>query len=236
MYRNTAQPQVYPAPRVDVRPLLRNVYALMTLGLFVTAGMAYLTATYPPLLGLLQYPFVVFGALIVEVILVASLAAAIWKLSTGAATAIFLAYSALNGFTLSLLVLAYDLGTLSLAFVSTAALFGAMTIVGLTTKMDLTNWGTFLFMGLFGLLIAMVINLFVRSGTFELVVSVIGVLLFTGLTAYDTQKILRIASDPNIQAGESSLMGKLSVLGALSLYLDFINLFLFILRLMGRRR
>ena len=131
--------------------------------------------------------FVVFGALILELVLVASLAMAIWKLSTGAATAIFFAYSALNGFTLSLIVLAYDLGTLTLAFVSTAALFGAMTIVGLTTQMDLTKWGTFLFMGLFGLLIAMVINLFLRSGTFELIVSVLGVLRFTGLTAYDTQ-------------------------------------------------
>jgi len=207
----------------------------MTLGLLVTAGMAYLTTTYQPLLDLLRYPFVVFGALILELILVFSLGLAISKLPTGAAAAIFLIYSALNGFTLSLIVLAYDLGTLTLAFVSTAALFGAMTIVGLTTKMDLTKWGTFLFMGLFGLLIAMLINLFVRSSTFEIIVSVIGVLLFTGLTAYDTQKILRMASDPRIQAGESALMGKLSILGALSLYLDFINLFLFILRLMGRR-
>jgi uncharacterized protein len=235
MYRNVTQPQVYPAPRVDVRPLLRNVYGLMTLGLLVTAGMAYLTANYAPLLNLLRYPFVVFGALILELILVLVLGAAISKLSTGAAAAIFLVYSALNGFTLSLIVLAYELGTLTLAFVSTAALFGAMTIVGLTTRMDLAKWGTFLFMGLIGLLIAMVINLFVRSSTFELVVSVIGVLLFTGLTAYDTQKILRMASEPSIQADKSGLMGKLSVLGALSLYLDFLNLFLFILRLMGRR-
>jgi hypothetical protein len=236
MYRNISQPQAYPAPRVDVRPLLRNVYGLMTLGLFVTTGMAYATATFQPLLDLLRYPFVVFGALILELILVASLAAAIWKLSTGVAAAIFFAYAALNGFTLSLIVLAYDLGTLTLAFVSTAALFGAMTIVGLTTKTDLTKWGTFLFMGLFGLVIAMVVNLFLRSSTFELVVSVLGVIIFTGLTAYDTQKILRMASDPRVQAGESQLMGKLSILGALELYLDFINLFLFILRLMGRRR
>jgi FtsH-binding integral membrane protein len=135
-----------------------------------------------------------------------------------------------------MILLMYDLGTLTLAFVSTSALFGAMTIVGLTTKMDLTKWGTFLFMGLIGLLVAMLVNIFLRSSAFDLIISVIGVLLFTGLTAYDTQKIVRMASDPAIQAGDTTLMRKLSILGALSLYLDFINLFLFILRLMGRQR
>lgn len=236
MYRNTSQSQVYAPPRVDTRPLLRNVYALMTLGLLVTAGVAYLTATTPALLGLLRYPFVVFGLFIVQLILVGTLAVAVRRLSVVAATAIFFVYAAANGLTLSLIVLMYNLGTLTLAFVSTAALFGAMTIVGLTTSMDLTKWGTFLFMGLVGLLIAMVINIFLRSSTFDLVISVIGVLLFTGLTAYDTQRIVRMASDPNIQASGSELARKLSVLGALSLYLDFLNLFLFILRLMGGRR
>jgi len=215
---------------------LRNVYALMTLGLLVTAGVAYLTSTTPALLGLLRYPLVVFGLFIVQLILVGTLAVAVKKLSAGVATAIFFVYAAANGFTLSLIVLMYSLGTLTLAFVSTAALFGAMTLVGLTTKMDLTKWGTFLFMGLIGLVIAMVINLFLRSSTFDLVISIIGVLLFTGLTAWDTQKILRMASDPQVQAAGSELVRKLSIMGALSLYLDFLNLFLFILRLMGSRR
>jgi FtsH-binding integral membrane protein len=216
--------------------MLRNVYALMTLGLLVTAGMAYLTANLTPLLNLLRYPLVVFGVLILQLVLVGILAAAIWKLSTGVASAIFVAYSALTGFSLSLIVLTYDLGTLTLAFVSTASLFGAMTIVGLTTSMDLTKWGTFLFMGLIGLLFAMLINIFVRSSTFDLIISVAGVLLFTGLTAYDTQRIVRMASDPRIQGDGSQLMGRLSILGALRLYLDFLNMFLFILRLMGSRR
>lgn len=236
MYQNSSQPQYYATPRVEIRPLLRNVYALMTLGLIVTATMAYFTTISPALFSLLRYPLVVFGVFILQLILVGSLAVAIWKLSTGAATAIFFIYAAVNGFSLSLIVLLYDLGTLTLAFVATAALFGAMTIVGLTTKMDLTKWGTFLFMGLIGLLIAMLINIFFRSSAFDFIISIVGVLLFTGLTAYDTQKIVRMASDPRIQADESGLMGRLSVLGALSLYLDFLNLFLFILRLMGRRR
>jgi FtsH-binding integral membrane protein len=236
MYQNSSQSQYYATPRVEVRPLLRNVYALMTLGLLVTAAMAYFTTTLPVLYRLLRYPLVVFGAFILQLILVGSLAVAIRKLSTGAATAIFFIYAAVNGFTLSLIVMLYDLGTLTLAFVATAALFGAMTIVGLTTKMDLAKWGTFLFMGLIGLLIAMFINIFFHSSTFDFVISIVGVLLFTGLTAYDTQKIMRMASDSRIQAEEAGLMSRLSVLGALSLYLDFLNLFLFILRLMGRRR
>lgn len=234
MYQNRSQAQLYATPRVDTRPLLRNVYALMTLGLLMTAVVAYLTATIPALRGLLSYPLVVFGMFIVQLILVGSLVVAVRKLSAGAATTIFFVYAAANGFTLSLIVLMYDLGTLTLAFVSTSALFGAMSIVGLTTRMDLTKWGTYLFMGLIGLLIAMLLNIFFRSSTFDLVISIIGVLLFTALTAYDTQKIVRMASDPKIQSGESGLMRKLSVLGALTLYLDFLNLFLFILRLMRR--
>jgi FtsH-binding integral membrane protein len=236
MYQNSTQQKLYATPRVDTRPMLRNVYALMTLGLLVTAGVAYMTANLTPLLNLLRYPLVVFGVLIVQLILVGILAAAIWKLSAGVASAIFVGYSALTGFSLSLIVLTYDLGTLTLAFVSTAALFGAMTIVGLTTSMDLTKWGTFLFMGLIGLLVAMLVNIFVQSSTFDLIISVAGVLLFTGLTAYDTQRIVQMASDPRIQGEGSQLMGRLSILGALRLYLDFLNMFLFILRLMGSRR
>jgi len=236
MFEKPIQSQTYAAPRVEIHPLLRNVYALMTMGLLVTTLVAYLTANTPALRGLLSYPLVVFGAFIVQLMLVGTLAVAVRKLSVGAATAIFFLYAAANGFTLSMILLMYELGTLTLAFVSTSALFGAMTIVGLTTRLDLTKWGTFLFMGLIGLVIAMLVNFFLRSSAFDLIISVIGVLLFTGLTAYDTQKIVRMASDPAIQAGGSDLMRKLSVLGALSLYLDFLNLFLFILRLMGRRR
>jgi FtsH-binding integral membrane protein len=214
---------------------MRNVYLWMTLGLLLTAVTAYLTITVEPVGNLLSYPLVVFGTFIAQLVLVFVLAGAIWKLSAGAATAIFLGYAALNGFTLSLILLYYELGTVTTAFLSTAALFGAMTIVGLTTKADLTKLGTYLFMGLIGLLIALVINIFLRSSTFDLIISIFGVVLFTALTAYDTQKIQRMARDPRIQAEGPALMQKLSILGALSLYLDFLNLFLYLLRLLGRR-
>lgn len=236
MSQNAAQVQPYTTPRVETRPLLRNVYLLMTLGLLVTAAMAYVTVNSEPLRDLLSYPLVVWGVFIVQLILVGALSVAIFRLSTGAAAAIFLVYAASVGFTLSLLLLYYDIGTLTTAFVATAALFGAMSIVGMTTSVDLTKMGTYLFIGLIALLFAMLLNIFLRSSTFDLVISLIGVALFTALTAYDTQKIARLASDPRIQADGSALMGKLSVLGALTLYLDFLNLFLFLVRILGRSR
>ena len=236
MTQNSMPVELYPAPRVEVRPLLRNVYLWMTLGLLLTTATAYLTTNYEPIRNLLSYPLVVFGAFIVQLVLVFALAAAVTRLSSQAATAIFLAYAALNGFTLSLLLMYYDAGTVTTAFLSTAALFGAMTVVGLTTSMDLSKLGPILFMGLIGLLIALVINMFLRSSGFDLVISIIGVVLFTALTAYDTQKIVRMASDPKIQAEGGELLNKLSILGALMLYLDFLNLFIYLLRLLGRSR
>jgi FtsH-binding integral membrane protein len=234
MSQNLTQAQTYPAPRVETRPLLRNVYLLMTLGLLVTAAMSYITVNFEPLRDLLRYPLVVWGVFIVQLILVGALSVAIFRLSTGAAAAIFLVYAASVGFTLSGMVLYYDLGTLTTAFVATAALFAAMSIVGLTTSVDLTKMGTYLFIGLIGLLFAMLLNIFLRSSTFDLVISLVGVVLFTALTAYDTQKIAQMASSPKILADGSGLMGKLSVLGALKLYLDFLNLFLFLVRILGR--
>jgi FtsH-binding integral membrane protein len=234
MSQNLTHSQTYPAPRVETRPLLRNVYLLMTLGLLVTAAMSYITVNAEPLRDLLRYPLVVWGVFIVQLILVGALSVAIFRLSTGAAAAIFLVYAASVGFTLSGMVLYYDLGTLTTAFVATAALFAAMSIVGLTTSVDLTKMGAYLFIGLIGLLFAMLLNIFLRSSTFDLVISLVGVVLFTALTAYDTQKIAQMASNPEIQADGSGLMGKLSVLGALKLYLDFLNLFLFLVRILGR--
>jgi FtsH-binding integral membrane protein len=236
MTERLTQLQPRAEPRVAVRPLLRNVYLWMTLGLLVTALSAYLTVNIPGLRNLLTHSLLVWGVFIVQLILVGVLAAAVTKLSMGAAVAIFLAYAASNGFTLSVILIYYDLGTIAVAFASAAALFAAMSIVGLFTQADLTKLGTYLFIGLIGLLFAMLINIFLRSSTFDLIISIVGVLIFTGLTAYDTQKIARLASDPKIQSEGSGLMGKLSILGALTLYLDFLNLFLYLLRLLGRRR
>ena len=196
MRENVAQPQLYGIPRVEVRPLLRSVYLWMTLGLLITAVVAFAIADYAP--HLLQNIVLVWGILIAQIILVIALAAAVWRLSFGAAALIFVVYAALTGFSLSGIVLYYDLGTLTQAFLSATALFAVMSIVGLTTKADLTKLGTYLIIGLVGIIIAMFINFFLRSNTFDFIISIIGVIIFTGLTAYDTQKIARLAADPRI--------------------------------------
>ena len=232
MRENVAQPQVYSAPRVEVRPLLRSVYLWMTLGLLITAVVAFAIADYAP--HLLQNVFLVWGLLIAELILVIVLAAAIWRLSLGVAALIFVLYAGLTGISLSGIVLYYGLGTLTQAFLSAAALFAVMSIVGLTTKADLSKLGTYLIIGVFGIILAMFINFFFRSSAFDFIISIIGVILFTGLTAYDTQKIARLAADPRIEGEGSQLAGRLSILGALTLYLDFLNLFLFLLRIFGQ--
>ncbi len=222
-----------PASRVDIRSVLQWVYLWMALGLLVTAGVAFLTVNTPALLGLLATP-VLWIAVIVELALVLILSAALMKLSPGLASLLFFAYAALNGFTLAGIFLVYTGGTIMAAFGATAALFGAMTIIGFTTKMDLTRMGSYLMMALIGLVIAMVINLFLGSSGLDLIITLGGVLIFTALAAYDTQKIKAMANSVEIQA-DGSLAMKLSVMGALMLYLDFINLFLFLLRLLGRR-
>lgn len=148
---------------------------------------------------------------------------------------LFFVYAAVNGFTLSLIFLVYELGTISTAFFSTAAAFGAMTVLGYTTQLDLSKYRSYFIMGLVGLIAAMLVNIFLRSSTFDLIISIFGVFLFLALTAYDTQKIKQLAADPELTSNGEMMM-KVSILGALTLYLDFINLFLFLLRLFGRGR
>jgi uncharacterized protein len=226
----------YAVPRVEVRPLLRNVYLWMTAGLALTAGVSYVIGSSKTALQtLISMPLLFFGLLIGELVLVVVLVAALRRLSAGAATMIFLAYAALNGVTLSLVLMAYSSGTLTLAFTSTAALFAAMSLIGLTTKLDLTKIGTYAIFALVGLIVASLINFFLKSSTLDLILSYAGVLIFSALTAYDTQKIGKMASDPQVAAGGTAAMRKLSILGALTLYLDFLNMFLFLLRIFGRR-
>ncbi len=224
------------APRVEFRPLMRNVYLWMTGALLLTAFTAWLTSNISALNNLLDKPLIVFGAFILQLLLVGSLAVGIRKMTTAMASAVFLVYAAANGFTLSLIVLYYDAGTLTAAFVTASALFVVMSVVGILTNLDLQKYGTYLLIGLIGLLIALVINIFIGSSTFDLAMSVFAVILFSALTAYDTQKIHRLASDPSIEGQGSALMTKLSILGALSLYLDFLNLFIWLLRIFGRGR
>jgi len=229
----SSQPRLLAQPRVETRSLLRNVYLYMLLAMTVTAGASWFTLN-SGLVRSLNSPLLLFGVFVVQLILVGTLSFALPKLSPGAAFAIFFGYAALTGFTLSSIFLYYDVADLTMAFVSAAALFLTMSLVGMFTKADLTKLGTYLFIGLIGILIAMLINIFLRSSMMDLIISIIGVIIFTGLTAHDTQKLVNLSRDPRIQDSEGSLMTKLSIMGALALYLDFLNLFLFLLRIFGR--
>jgi FtsH-binding integral membrane protein len=223
-----------PSARINIQSVLQWVYVWMAVGLLVTAGTAFLTINTPALANLLASP-VIFVAFIVELVLVFGLSAALPRLSPGVASAMFFVYAALNGFTLSAIFFIYTGGTIAAAFGATAALFGAMSIVGFTTKTDLTRFRTYFMMALIGLLIVMVINIFLASSGLDLLISLVGVVLFTALTAYDTQKIKQMAAAAETRADGTTAM-KLSIMGALALYLDFINLFLFLLRLLGGSR
>ncbi|QOX79372.1 Bax inhibitor-1/YccA family protein [Trichlorobacter lovleyi] len=210
--------------------LVRQVYAWMGCGLALTALMALITVSTPELLQVIVGNRLVFyGLMIGELALVFTLSGAIHRMSAGVATMLFIGYSALNGLTLSVIFLVYTADSIASTFAVSAAMFGAMSIYGYATKKDLTSWGSFLFMGLIGIVIASLVNIFLRSNAVSWVVSAIGVIVFTGLTAYDTWKIKALAA-----AGEEGR--KPAILGALTLYLDFINLFLMLLRLMGGRR
>jgi len=210
--------------------LVRQVYAWMGCGLALTALMALITVSTPELLQVIVGNRLVFyGLMIGELALVFTLSGAIHRMSAGVATMLFIGYSALNGLTLSVIFLVYTADSIASTFAVSAAMFGAMSIYGYATRKDLTSWGSFLFMGLIGIVIASLVNIFLRSNAVSWVVSAIGVIVFTGLTAYDTWKIKALAA-----AGEEGR--KPAILGALTLYLDFINLFLMLLRLMGGRR
>lgn len=218
---------------VDMQFLMRQVYTWMVLGMLTTSVIAFVTVSSPTLINLALNPIILLIAALAEIGLVIGISRGINRLSSGVATMLFLAYAALNGFTLSIIFLAFSLGSIFLAFATTAALFAVMSVIGYTTHVDLSKMGTYLMMGVIGLVIAMVINIFVGSGVLDMIISMAGVLIFTALTAYDTQRIGRMASQMSMN-GEGEI--KFGIIGALKLYLDFINMFLFMLRLLGRRR
>jgi len=210
--------------------LIRQVYAWMGGGLLLTALMAMATISSPALFNAIVGNRIVFyGLLIGELGLVIGISRAINKISAPLASSLFLLYAALNGVTMSVIFAVYTAESITSTFVITAATFGAMSAFGYFTKRDLTRWGSFLFMGLIGVVIASLVNIFVGSSAVSWIISVIGVIVFTGLTAYDTWKIKAMAA-----AGAEGR--KPAILGALTLYLDFINLFLMLLRLLGSRR
>ena len=215
--------------------VLRRVYSWMALGLLVTAMTAAFVSVSPLFQVLAGQPLLFFVLLIAELGLVIGLSWGINRISPATAMLLFFAYAALNGLTLSVLFVVYTLGSVAYTFFATAALFGVMSVIGYTTKMDLSKLGSFLLMGLIGLIIAMVVNLFWANTALGWIVTFAGILLFLGLTVYDTQRIKRMTAAA-LQQGDEDVQARMGILGALALYLDFINLFLFILRLSGRRR
>ena len=214
--------------------LMRKVYIWMTLALVITGITAYEVPTTPSIImTIASNSALMWGLIIAEFVLVFAISGAINRLSLTTATLLFVLYSVINGATLSFIFLLYTATSITSVFFITAGTFAVMAFIGYTTKTDLTSMGKILFMALIGIIIATVVNMFVGSSTLQMIVSYIGVLVFVGLTAYDSQKIkqmLMMAPD----TGETSQ--KLALLGALSLYLDFINLFLYLLRIFGARR
>ena len=215
--------------------VLRRVYSWMALGLLVTAVTATFVSVSPLFQVLAGQPLLFFVLLIAELGLVIGLSWGINRISPATAMLLFFGYAVLNGLTLSVLFVVYTLGSVAYTFFATAALFGVMSVIGYTTKMDLSKLGSFLLMGLIGLIIAMVVNLFWANTALGWIVTFAGILLFLGLTVYDTQRIKRMTAAA-LQQGDEDVQARMGILGALALYLDFINLFLFILRLSGRRR
>ncbi len=220
---------------VGLQPLLRQVYTWMTLAMLVTTGSAVIISSVGAEL-LARNPALVMGAVILQFILVMALSWGMPRMSVGLAQLLFFVYAASVGVTISLILLVYDGSTVIAAFATTAVLFFVMTMMGLTTRIDLSRYRSYFFIGLIGLVVAMVINMFLRSSGLELLISFAGVVVFTALTAYDTQRIRRMAEDPRL-AGEGTVtMTRLAIMGALGLYLNFLNLFLFLLRLFAGAR
>lgn len=218
------------------RSILRNVYVWMTLALALTGVIALGIANNVSLaIGIASNSTLFFGLIILQVAAVWVLSAKIMKFGAVTAALLFAGYSVLNGVTLSVIFLVYTAESIAQVFFITAGTFAAMSVYAITTKRDLSGWGHFLFMGLLGVVIASVVNIFLASDTFSFIVSIAGVLIFTGLTAYDTQQIKRMSDHYGESIVEEDFV-RLSIIGALKLYLDFINLFLHLLRLLGGRR
>jgi FtsH-binding integral membrane protein len=212
--------------------LMRKVYVWMTLALVITGLTAYGVATTPAMRQIFVSSGLFWVLAIAELAIVFGVTAAINRISLTTATLLFTLYSVINGLLLSSIFLVYTATSIASVFFITAGTFGAMALVGYTTKTDLSSMGKILFMALIGLIIASVVNIFVGSKGLDLIISYVGVLIFVGLTAWDTQKIKNMLLEAP-DASES--MQKIALLGALTLYLDFINLFIYLLRIFGKR-
>ena len=220
------------------KTFLSGVFMWMFLALGITALTAYIFASTPELISLLVHPeggMTITGWIVMlsPLGLVLWMSAGINRMSASTMVIVFIAYSLLMGASLSFIFLVYTGASIAKTFVITSGMFGVMAVVGYTTKTDLSKFGSIMFMGLIGIIIASVVNMFMRSPVMDYVISFIGVLVFTGLTAYDVQKLKRIGAQ---SAGGGEMIRKMTIMGALTLYLDFTNLFLFLLRFFGNRR
>lgn len=237
-YNNHTQtPPPYYGSQVSVQQqtnsVLKRVYVRMFIGLLVTAFCALGVASSDALYHFFFYNrFVYWGMFIVMIAMAWILPARMNKMSTGAVLGCFLLFSALMGASLAAIFRVYSLGSISYTFFIAAGTFGAMSVYGFFTRTNLNKFGSYLFMALIGLIIACVVNWFWANNTFEWIISIAGVLIFVGLTAWDTQTIKRIAA-ANL---DPAMADKLATIGALNLYLDFINLFIFLLRIFGGSR
>ena len=231
-YNPYAQPMVGAQTRSDTSAFFRKVYACMAGGLFATGVTATVVASSETLVNMIWGNRIVFyGLLIAEFVMVLAFSKVVERLSTAAAAAFFFAYAVLNGLSLSIIFMIYTASSIGSTFFVTAGTFGALSAYGYVTKRDLTGVRNFAIMGLIGLIIASVVNIFLNSPMIYWLTTFVGVIVFTALTAYDTQKLKQFALSSN-----SEQQSKVALQGALMLYLDFINLFLYLLRLLGRRR
>ncbi|HRO43011.1 MAG TPA: Bax inhibitor-1/YccA family protein [Flavipsychrobacter sp.] len=246
---NQNQPQIFGTDVVEnigthavSKKFIANVFMWMFVALGISAAVAFYFSLNSDLLiqylvkpegGLNMLGWVVMLAPLGFVMLMSFGFA---RLSAPAITALFLLYAAINGVSFSFILLAYTAGSILGCFLSAAAMFGVMAVMGYTTEKDLTGFGRIMMMGVIGVVIALIINMFLQSSTMDYIVSIIGVMVFTGLTAYDVQKLKRVGAGIEYEGTSAAQVKKLSVLGALTLYLDFINIFLFLLRLFGGRK
>ncbi|MEI2265270.1 Bax inhibitor-1/YccA family protein [Erwinia sp. CGal63] len=214
---------------------MAQVYGWMTCGLLLTAFVAWFAANTPAVMQLVfSSRITFFGLIIAQLAVVFVLSGMVHKLSGAVATGLFMLYSALTGLTLASIFLLYTYSSIASTFVVTGGMFGVMSFWGYTTKRDLSKMGSILFMALIGIVLASLVNFWLKSPALMWAVTYIGVLVFVGLTAYDTQKLKNIGENINVDDKEN--LRRYSIMGALTLYLDFINLFLMLLRIFGNRR
>lgn len=228
--------QPYASASVDTfhqQGVMTRVYSWMTAGLLVTGAVAMFVSTQAALLAAIFGTWIFWGLLIGELALVWGLAANVHRMSAALATGLFLLYSAINGLTMAAIFIIYDPTSIATTFLLTGGMFGAMSIYGYTTKSDLSGIGSFLIMGLIGFVLASVVNIFLQNELLYWVITYAGIALFIGLTAYDTQKIKHLSME--VSGGGETEQHRVAILGALILYLDFINLFLLLLRVVGNR-